>query len=62
MQVGDLVLWDNKELGLIVDIDPLREDSLREYDKINEIVSKPAFIKRSMVPFFIPSTSKTVKN
>ena len=38
MQVGDLVLWDNKEFGLIVGIDPLREDSLREYDKINEIV------------------------
>ena len=38
MQVGDLVHWGNQEVGLIVDIDPLREDSLYEYDKINEIV------------------------
>ena len=37
-QVGDLVRWGNQEVGLIVDVDPLREDSLREYDKINEIV------------------------
>ena len=38
MQVGDLVLWHNKEFGLIVDIDPLREDSMKEYEKIGEIV------------------------
>lgn len=41
MQVGDLVHGGNggnQEIGLIVDIDPLREDSLYEYDKINEIV------------------------
>ena len=38
MQVGDLVHWNNKDIGLIIDVDPLREDSLYEYDKINEIV------------------------
>ncbi len=39
MEIGDLVLWNNKELGLIVDIDPLRgEEWMYEYDKINEIV------------------------
>ena len=38
MQIGDLVQWNDKDVALIVDIDPLREDSLYEYDKINEIV------------------------
>jgi hypothetical protein len=38
MQVGDLVHWNNKDMGLVIDIDPLKEGSLHEYDKINEIV------------------------
>ena len=38
MQVGDLVHWGNHEVGLIIDIDPLRENNPHEHDKINEIV------------------------
>ena len=38
MQVGDLVKWNDKEVALIVDVDPLRKDSMYEHDKINEIV------------------------
>ena len=38
MKVGDLVHWNNKDMGLIVDIDPLRANSMKEYEKIGEIV------------------------
>ena len=38
MKIGDLVKIGGKKLGIVTDIDPLREDSLYEYDKINEIV------------------------
>ena len=38
MKIGDLVKFGSSELALIVDIDPLQEDSMYEYDKINEIV------------------------
>ncbi len=39
MKAGDLVKFGNGwKLGLVIDIDPLREDALYKYDKINEIV------------------------
>tara|TARA_B100000686_G_C16731813_1_gene941133 strand:+ start:1348 stop:1533 length:186 start_codon:yes stop_codon:yes gene_type:complete len=37
MKIGDLVQC-KKTIALIIDIDPLRKDSLYKRDKINEIV------------------------
>tara|TARA_R110001583_G_scaffold190155_1_gene354212 strand:- start:31 stop:231 length:201 start_codon:yes stop_codon:yes gene_type:complete len=38
MQIGDLVTWNEKEVGVIVQIDPLHRDSLYKLGGINEIV------------------------
>ena len=38
MKVGDLISYSDKELGLIVEINPLHRDDLYEPDCVNEVV------------------------
>ena len=38
MKIGDLVRSIHGRTGLIVAIDPLRENSMKKYDKIGELV------------------------